>query len=128
MSPYTEGQRVCIYLYLSTNLWGIPLHCDFFRKKNRPEKKKFLRTNKGIVLAIWWPVKYFFPRRLRKPANATRFAFQANAVRQSKSLATCFAHNFFAFDFCFILKRICVSVWNIKDLNIGEKNLTNIRP
>ena len=85
-----------------------------------------------------WNKKFFskflnFPEKLwrkrwRKLANADSFAFQANAIRQNKSLATCFAHNLFAFDFYFILERIDLSFWNIKDLNVGEKNLTNIRP
>ena len=47
-------------------------------------------------------------------------------VRQNKDVVSCIAHNFFKFDFYFLLKNIRLSVWRTKDINIGGKNLTDI--
>ena len=47
-------------------------------------------------------------------------------VRENKDVVSCIAHNFFKFDFYFILKNIRLSVWRTKDINIGGKNLTDI--
>ena len=47
-------------------------------------------------------------------------------VRENKDVVSCIAHNFFKFDFYFLLKNIRLSVWRTKDINIGGKNLTDI--
>ena len=47
-------------------------------------------------------------------------------VRESKDMVACMAHNFFKFDFYFILKHMRLSAWRAKDVNIGGKNLTDI--
>ena len=45
-------------------------------------------------------------------------------VREIQKLFSCLSHNFFSFDFHFVLKGIRLSVWKKKDLNIGGTNLT----
>ena len=47
-------------------------------------------------------------------------------VRENRDIVSCIAHNFFKFDFYFLLKNIRLSVWRTKDINIGGKNLTDI--
>ena len=47
-------------------------------------------------------------------------------VRENRDIVSCIAHNFFKFDFYFLLKNIKLSVWRTKDINIGGKNLTDI--
>ena len=47
-------------------------------------------------------------------------------VRENKDVLTCIAHNFFEFDVYFSMKRIRLSVWETKDINIGGTRLTNI--
>ena len=47
-------------------------------------------------------------------------------VRENKDMVACMAHNFFKFDFYFILKHMRLSAWRTKDVNIGGKNLTDI--
>ena len=47
-------------------------------------------------------------------------------VRENKDVLTCIAHNFFGFDLYFSIKRIRLSVWETKDINIGGTRLTNI--
>ena len=47
-------------------------------------------------------------------------------VRENRDVISCIAHNFFKFDFYFLLKNIRLSVWRTKDINIGGKNLTDI--
>ena len=47
-------------------------------------------------------------------------------VRENNEVISCIAHNFFKFDFFFLLKNIRLSVWRTKDVNIGVKNLTDI--
>lgn len=47
-------------------------------------------------------------------------------VREIQKLFSCLSHNFFSFDFHFVLKGIRLSVWKKKDLNIGGTNLTNL--
>ena len=47
-------------------------------------------------------------------------------VRENKDVVSCIAHNFFKFDFYFLLKNIRLSVWRTKDINTGGKNLTDI--
>ena len=39
---------------------------------------------------------------------------------------SCLLHNFFGFDFYFLLKGIRISCWEIKDIKVGRTNLTNI--
>ena len=77
---------------------AIPFLVGLVQKKNKHEKFPSLATNNWIVLAVRWSVKYFFAqnsqysgklwrrRKLRKRANAKRFALQANAVRISWKL------------------------------------------
>ena len=38
-----------------------------------------------------------------------------------------FAHNFFSFDFFFVVKDITLCVWRTKQLNISRLNLTNVQ-
>ena len=47
-------------------------------------------------------------------------------VRENKDIFSCVAHKFFGFGIYFLLKRIRVSVWDIKDINIGGSGLTTI--
>ena len=44
-------------------------------------------------------------------------------VRENQSSFSSWAHTFFKFDMFFLLKGIRFSVWNTKDLNIGENGL-----
>ena len=48
------------WLYLSSSPWGIPLHCDLFRKRRDPKNFLFIGTSNWIALAIRWSIKYFF--------------------------------------------------------------------
>ena len=78
------------WLHLYGDLWGI--RSLRLVQKNRQKKFPFIATNNWIVWAVWWSAKYSFcsefpditekwwRRRWRKPANAKRFAFQANAI------------------------------------------------
>ena len=47
-------------------------------------------------------------------------------VNENKGVVSCIAHNFFKFDFYFLLKNIRLSVSSTKDINIGGKNLADI--
>ena len=47
-------------------------------------------------------------------------------ARENKDIVSCIVHNFFKFDFYFLLKNIRLSAWRTKDINIGGKNLTDI--
>ena len=47
-------------------------------------------------------------------------------IKENKGVVSCIAHNFFKFDFYFLLKNIRLSVWRTKDINIGGKNLADI--
>ena len=49
-----------MWLYLSRSLWGIPVCWDLFRKIIAPQNFLFIETNNWIVLAVRWPVKYFW--------------------------------------------------------------------
>ena len=46
-------------------------------------------------------------------------------VGENQSSFSCWAYTFFKFDMFFLLKGIRFSVWNTKDLNIGENGLIN---
>ena len=63
------------------------------QKQNGSEKFPFIGTNRRIVLAVRWPVKYFicseFPdipeklwrrKKWRTPTSTKRFAIQANVI------------------------------------------------
>ena len=39
---------------------------------------------------------------------------------------TCFAHNIFSFDSCFLVKSTHLSVWKPNELLIEVQNLTNL--
>ena len=47
-------------------------------------------------------------------------------VRENRDTVPCIAHNFFKFDFYFLLKNLRLSVFRTKDVNIGGNNLTDI--
>ena len=47
-------------------------------------------------------------------------------VRENQNRFSCIAHNFFGFDMFFLIKRIILSVWGTKDVNIGGTGLTSI--
>ena len=47
-------------------------------------------------------------------------------IKENKDIVPCFAHNFFKFDFYFLLKNLRLSVYRTKDVNIGGNNLTDI--
>ena len=47
-------------------------------------------------------------------------------IKENKNIVPCFAHNFFKFDFYFLLKNLRLSVYRTKDINIGGNNLTDI--
>ena len=47
-------------------------------------------------------------------------------VRANQNQFSCIAHNFFGFDMFFLIKGIRLSVWGIKDVNIGGTGMTNI--
>ena len=47
-------------------------------------------------------------------------------IKENKNIVPCFAHNFFKFDFYFLLKNLKLSVYRTKDINIGGNNLTDI--
>ena len=42
-------------------------------------------------------------------------------VREKKDVFSCIAHIFFGFDMYFLIKGIRRSVWETKDINIGEQ-------
>ena len=44
LNVYINDMQIDRWLYLSTSPWGIPFCCDFFRKKNRPEKSPLMST------------------------------------------------------------------------------------
>ena len=81
------------WLYLSSSLWEISLHCNLFTKWIDPKNLLFIEANKLIVLTVQWSVKYFLLRireysgygkqksRRRTEAIAKRFAFHANAKK-----------------------------------------------
>ena len=47
-------------------------------------------------------------------------------VRVNQNQFSCIAHNFFGFGMFFLIKGIRLSVWGIKDVNIGGTGMTNI--
>ena len=47
-------------------------------------------------------------------------------VRQNHSQFSCVAHKFFGFNIFFLIKRIKLSFWEIKDLNIGWSELLTV--
>ena len=47
-------------------------------------------------------------------------------MRENQIGVSCIAHNFFGFDFYYIIKDIRLSVWETKDLNIGGNNPNKI--
>ena len=47
-------------------------------------------------------------------------------VKENKDVLPCIAHNFFKFDFYFMIKNLRLSVLRTKDVNIGGNNLTDI--
>ena len=47
-------------------------------------------------------------------------------VKENKDVVPCIAHNFFKFDFYFLIKNLRLSVLRTKDVNIGGNNLTDI--
>ena len=47
-------------------------------------------------------------------------------IKENKDIIPCFAHNFFKFDFYFLLKNLRLSVYRTRDVNIGGNNLTDI--
>ena len=47
-------------------------------------------------------------------------------MRKNRNQFSCIAHNFFGFDMFFLLKGIRISVWQMKNLNIGGSGRTNI--
>ena len=47
-------------------------------------------------------------------------------VRENKDIFSCIAYKFFGFDVYFLLKGIRVSVWDTKDINIGDSGLATI--
>ena len=47
-------------------------------------------------------------------------------VKENKDVVPCIAHNFFKFDFYFLIKNLRLSVFRTKDVNIGGNNLTDI--
>ena len=47
-------------------------------------------------------------------------------VKENKDVIPCIAHNFFKFDFYFLIKNLRLSVFRTKDVNIGGNNLTDI--
>ena len=48
-------------------------------------------------------------------------------LRENQNPIPVFAHNFFSFDFFFVVKDIRLCVWRTKQLNIGGSNLTNVQ-
>ena len=79
------------WLHLSSSLWGIPLCCDFFRKRIGQKNFPLIATSNRIVLAVQWSLKYFFApnspslrksggEKKKKRGNSKLFAFQANAI------------------------------------------------
>ena len=88
--------------HLSGSLWGIPFRCYFFRKILFYSNKKLNRINCSMVYKIFLcfefpniPEKSRKRRRRRKPANAKRFAFQANVKSLSARSHQEFANRFF---------------------------------
>ena len=47
-------------------------------------------------------------------------------VRKHQNQFSCIAHNLFGFDMFLLLEGIRLSLWGMKDLNIGGSGLTNI--
>ena len=47
-------------------------------------------------------------------------------VRENNDVIPCIARNFFNFDMIFLLKSVRLSVWRMKDIHIGGKNLTGL--
>ena len=47
-------------------------------------------------------------------------------VREHQNQFSCIAHNLFGFDMFLLLEGIQLSLWGMKDLNIGGSGLTNI--
>lgn len=47
-------------------------------------------------------------------------------VRENQLDFSCLVNNFFGFDSHFLIKGIILSVWETKDLNIGDSNLSSI--
>ena len=47
-------------------------------------------------------------------------------AKENKDVVPCIAHNFFKFDFYFMIKNLRLSVLRTKDVNIGGNNLTDI--
>ena len=47
-------------------------------------------------------------------------------VRENKDVFSCVAHNFFGFDFYFLIKSIRILVWDTKQIHIGGTGLTDI--
>ena len=52
--------------------------------------------------------------------------FRDLKFRENQNFFSCLAHNFFGFDFYFVLTGIRLPIWKTKELNIGGCNLTNI--
>ena len=48
-------------------------------------------------------------------------------IRENQNPIPVFAHNLFSFDFFFVVKRIRLCVWQAKQLNLDEPNLTNVQ-
>ena len=80
------------WLHLSSSLLGIPLCCNFIRKRIDQKNFPFVATNNWIVLAAQWLANYFFApnfslfwksggeKKERREAITKLFTFQANAL------------------------------------------------
>ena len=95
---YFNALQINRLLHLSSSLWGISRCCDLLRKIIDQKKCSFITTNKWLVWAVEWSVKYFLLRihslnssfsgkmveeRSRREAITKCFAFQANAINSA---------------------------------------------